>query len=121
MTRLSRRNKAKIRYRKAHPTLVYGDSEVIDGGSDQLFAYRRWDADGEYFICLNFSAAPYVFLPLPEGYPLSLEIHNYPEYPQGERDPLRPLGSETVTGCQIVLTLRFISLLYSSIISWIYL
>lgn len=41
--------------RKAHKTLVYGEYEQLDGDSDWLYAYRRWDEEGTFFIYLNFS------------------------------------------------------------------
>lgn len=47
-----------LRFRKAHSTLVYGDFELLEEDSETLFAYRRWDADGEFLIVLNFNNEP---------------------------------------------------------------
>jgi oligo-1,6-glucosidase len=44
-----------LQFRKAHPTLIYGDYEQIDQNDEKLYAYRRWDADGEYYVFLNCS------------------------------------------------------------------
>ncbi len=68
-----------LRYRRAHPTLIYGDYEVIDRGSNRLYAYRRWDENGEYYIFLNFSSETLVKLPFPTDKELLLEISNYPK------------------------------------------
>jgi oligo-1,6-glucosidase len=70
--------------RKAHSTLVYGDFELIDQGSDQLFAYRRWDAEGEFFIYLNFSSEELRTLPRPQTKYLDLVIGNYSDAEQHE-------------------------------------
>lgn len=45
-----------LAYRKLHPTLIYGDFELLAPDSEQLFAYRRSDADYEFLIFLNFSS-----------------------------------------------------------------
>lgn len=63
--------------RKAHKTLVYGDFELVDGSSEQLFAYRRWDADGEFWVYLNFSEEMLSDWPQPEGKAMELVIGNY--------------------------------------------
>lgn len=44
-----------IKLRKDHPTLVYGNYEEYFPESEEVYFYRRWDADGEYLILLNFS------------------------------------------------------------------
>lgn len=49
-----------LRYRKANKTLIYGDFEVYLPESETLFAYRRWDEQGDFIICLNFSDNPLV-------------------------------------------------------------
>ncbi len=45
-----------LAYRKLNPTLIYGAFELLAPDSEQLFAYRRWDADHEFLIFLNFSS-----------------------------------------------------------------
>jgi oligo-1,6-glucosidase len=51
--------------RKANPTLIYGDYEELYPDDVRLYGYRRWDADGEFYIFLNFSnkAVDHIFLP----------------------------------------------------------
>ncbi|NRB53320.1 MAG: alpha-glucosidase [Saprospiraceae bacterium] len=45
-----------LAFRKVNPTLIYGDFELIAPNSEQLFAYRRWDAQNEFLVFLNFSS-----------------------------------------------------------------
>ncbi len=45
-----------LAYRKLNPTLIYGEFELLAPDSEQLFAYRRSDADHEFLIFLNFSS-----------------------------------------------------------------
>ena len=47
-----------IKLRKDHPTLVYGDYEEYLPESEEVYLYRRWDANGDYLILLNFSDQP---------------------------------------------------------------
>ncbi|MDX1665692.1 MAG: alpha-glucosidase [Saprospiraceae bacterium] len=75
--------------RKAHPTLIYGEYEVIDERSEELYAYRRWDKGGEYFVCLNFTSGDLSGLPLPDNTNLELLISNYPEKGM-KNETLRP-------------------------------
>ncbi len=44
-----------LAYRQANKTLIYGDFELYLPDSEEIFAYRRWDAEGDYIILLNFS------------------------------------------------------------------
>lgn len=44
-----------IAFRKAHPTLIYGDYEDLLPQHPQLYHYRRWDAHLEYLVIHNFS------------------------------------------------------------------
>ena len=44
-----------IAFRKANPTLIYGNFEDVYPEHPQLFGYRRWDADTEFLIVHNFS------------------------------------------------------------------
>ncbi|MEL7341176.1 MAG: Beta-galactosidase C-terminal domain, partial [Bacteroidota bacterium] len=66
-----------IAYRKAHKTLVYGETEVLrDAADSPIYAYRRMDEQGEYLVVLNFGNDPQLTdLALPKG-PAS--IANYP-------------------------------------------
>ncbi|WP_222981979.1 alpha-glucosidase [Flagellimonas meishanensis] len=50
-----------IAFRKANPTLVYGDYECLDGEHPQLYVYRRWDEEGDFLILHNFGDAPQTF------------------------------------------------------------
>ncbi|MCI5083592.1 MAG: alpha-glucosidase [Saprospiraceae bacterium] len=75
--------------RKAHSTLVYGDYEVIDQGSEEIYAYRRWDENGNYYIYLNFTSDEQTKLPMPNLGNLELVISNYPEQ-EGYEVKLRP-------------------------------
>jgi len=75
-----------LRFRKQHPTLVYGRYEPLDEGHDALYVYRRWDEQGEYRIYLNFSEE--AMRPFPEisG---KLIFGNYDES-SAKRAELRP-------------------------------
>ena len=44
-----------LTYRKQYKTLIYGDYQLLAAESEQVFAYRRWDEDGDFLIILNFS------------------------------------------------------------------
>jgi oligo-1,6-glucosidase len=55
-----------LQFRKANPTLIYGDYEQIDQNDEKLYAYRRWDADGAYYIFLNCSDELYSEVPWPK-------------------------------------------------------
>ncbi|SHG51449.1 alpha-glucosidase [Flagellimonas flava] len=44
-----------IAFRKAHPTMVYGDYECIDNGHESIYAYLRWDAEHCFLVLHNFS------------------------------------------------------------------
>ena len=44
-----------IAFRKANPTLVYGDYQDLAPDDLHLFAYRRWDANGSFWVIHNFS------------------------------------------------------------------
>ena len=47
-----------IAFRKANPTLVYGDFEDLLPDHSQLYVYRRWDENGHYLVVHNFSDQP---------------------------------------------------------------
>ena len=44
-----------LAYRKAHPTLIYGDYQLLAAESETIYAYKRWDQDGDFLVILNFS------------------------------------------------------------------
>jgi len=75
-----------IQIRREHLTLVYGQYEMIDGDSEQVFNYRRWDEEAEYYIFLNFSGEPAEPTGRPKGPSLQLLCSNY----EGETEMLRP-------------------------------
>lgn len=66
-----------LKLRKEHKTWIYGQYEMIDGNDEQLYAYRRWDEEGEYYFYLNFSAEDYDHLPGPSLEKMDLVIGNY--------------------------------------------
>jgi len=70
-----------IDLRRKNPTLVYGEYQVMDGGSEQLFAYRRYDEEGEFFIYLNFSSDRYEGIPIPADKRIRLVMSNYKLHP----------------------------------------
>ncbi len=47
--------KELLTYRKANPTLIYGDYQLLAAESELVYAYKRWDEDGSFLIILNFS------------------------------------------------------------------
>jgi oligo-1,6-glucosidase len=65
-----------LQFRKQHSTLIYGDYEQIDQNDEKLYAYRRWDADGEYYVFLNCSNDSLSEVPWP-GKSLQYLIGNY--------------------------------------------
>jgi oligo-1,6-glucosidase len=76
-----------VTYRKANPTLVYGDYECYQVEHPDLFMFKRWDSERNYWILLNFSEHHHdVDIHLPAN--LRLEINNYPE--PNEISKLRP-------------------------------
>ena len=66
-----------LKVRKEHSTLVYGDYELIDNNSEVIYAYRRWDENGTYYIYLNFTSDLQTKLPMPNMNQLELVISNY--------------------------------------------
>jgi oligo-1,6-glucosidase len=65
--------------RKQHQTWVYGEYEMMDGYHPELYAYRRWDQDGEFYFYLNFSETELTELPGPPLDEMELIISNYPD------------------------------------------
>lgn len=45
-----------IQFRKKHPSLVYGDYELLDEANEQIYAYTRSLDDQKLLVLLNFSA-----------------------------------------------------------------
>ncbi|WP_367388674.1 alpha-glucosidase [Lewinella sp. LCG006] len=68
-----------LRLRKQYLTWVYGEYEMIDGNHPELYAYRRWDEDGEFYFYLNFSETELTELPGPPVEEMELIIGNYPD------------------------------------------
>ncbi|MGB1448822.1 MAG: alpha-glucosidase [Flavobacteriaceae bacterium] len=66
-----------IALRKAHPTLVYGHFQDVLPQHPHLYAYKRWDDKGNYFILHNFSDSPTAWVQK-EDY--RLLISNYLEH-----------------------------------------
>lgn len=78
-----------VAYRKSNPTLVYGDFEVLDLNHPQVFAYRRWDAEYEFFVFINFSNQRVEFtVPTVNFRNLTLEISNLTDAPKTEKSML---------------------------------
>jgi len=69
--------KELLAYRRANPTLIYGDFELLAPESEQLFAYRRWDTNHEFLVLLNFSATPLLIEGLVEWDLFQLIKSNY--------------------------------------------
>lgn len=44
-----------ISLRKKHPVLVYGGYDQTDNDHPNLFTYRRWNDEEEFYVFLNFS------------------------------------------------------------------
>lgn len=72
-----------IAFRKEHKTLVYGDFEIFETESSDLFAYERKDAGGHFTVWLNMSDFT-EHVPMPGGVPA---ISNYDDAPE---NTLRP-------------------------------
>ena len=68
-----------LAFRKANPTLVYGDYKDLAPRDEQVFAYRRKDAAADFIIVHNFSATSIpVVRYLPDAKEYKIEISNYP-------------------------------------------
>jgi glycosidase len=71
--------KEMIKIRKANPTLVFGNYELLDS-KDEIFAFRRFDEKGNFLIILNVSEAENEFLhPLLGKNSAKVIINNYPK------------------------------------------
>ena len=53
--------KKLLAFRKDNLTLVYGQYEEVLSDHEQLFIYRRWDDQEQYYVVLNFSDEPHEF------------------------------------------------------------
>lgn len=62
--------KQLLAFRKAHKSLIYGDFELFLPDSEDIFAYRRWDEQGDFVVVLNFTSAP-------KTYELPVDLNNY--------------------------------------------
>ncbi len=72
--------RAAIAIRKASPTLTYGDYTIIQEAHEQVYAYWRWDEEGQFLVVLNFSDKAVPFEP-DDRFPLEgaeVLIGNYP-------------------------------------------
>jgi oligo-1,6-glucosidase len=76
-----------VKYRKQNPVLVYGNYECHEVEHPELFIFKRWSEEKEYWILLNFSENHHdISIYVPES--ISLEMNNYPEPNESKR--LRP-------------------------------
>lgn len=70
-----------VAFRKHHPTLVYGDFEMIQEENNRVFAYLREDEENQYLVIINFSEEENTF-ELDDQLDRSkavLAVSNYPE------------------------------------------
>lgn len=70
-----------VAFRKHHPTLVYGDFEMIQEENNRVFAYLREDEENQYLVIINFSEEENTF-ELDDQLDMSkavLAVSNYPE------------------------------------------
>lgn len=74
-----------IAFRKANPTLVYGDFEDLLPDHSQLYVYRRWDDNGHYLVVHNFSDQPISWDKPSEEYGVALG--NYSTQKEGQLVP----------------------------------
>ena len=74
-----------IAFRKANPTLVYGDFEDLLPDHSQLYVYRRWDENGHYLVVHNFSDQPISWDKPTEEYRVALG--NYSTQKEGQLVP----------------------------------
>ncbi|RME92101.1 MAG: alpha-glucosidase, partial [Bacteroidetes bacterium] len=67
-----------LQLRKKHLSWVYGKYEMIDGNHEQVYAYRRWDEAGTYYVFLNFGEQPVELIGAPaELHVGQLLVSNY--------------------------------------------
>lgn len=66
-----------LQLRKANPTLIYGKYEDLHPEDERLFSYRRWDANGEFYIFMNFTNEAVDHLFYPKDKKLELVTSNY--------------------------------------------
>ncbi len=75
--------------RKQHPTLIYGDYQIVAPEHQELFAYYRSDENAEYYILLHFGEAEALDFPSTVGEGWASLWGNYPA-PDQLAMPLRP-------------------------------
>lgn len=74
-----------ITFRKAQPTLIYGDYQDLEPQHSQLFLYRRWDIKEEFLIVHNFSNHSIDWEKPKTQY--NLQIGNYANPEEGRLSP----------------------------------
>lgn len=74
-----------IAFRKAQPTLIYGDYQDLEPQHSQLFLYRRWDIKEEFLIVHNFSNHAIDWEKPKTQY--NLQIGNYANPEEGRLSP----------------------------------
>jgi len=62
--------KQLLAFRKANKSLIYGGFELFLPDSEDIFAYRRWDEQGDFVVVLNFTSTP-------KTYELPIDLSNY--------------------------------------------
>ncbi len=67
-----------VSYRKANPTLVYGDYQCLMEDDPNLYIYERWDDDHRFLIALNMSEQ-HLLVDLLTQVHGELEVGNYNE------------------------------------------
>ncbi|MCR9252925.1 MAG: alpha-glucosidase [bacterium] len=72
-----------IQIRKQNLTLVYGDYQDLDPENNEVYAYRRWDDDNEYFVFHNFSEIEVQFPTDVSDYNLVVINYGSPEISNG--------------------------------------
>lgn len=82
-----------IRFRKDHPTLIYGATQPVAAGHHAIYAYERIGPDDRWLILLNLSGAT---LPLNHSLPAGeVAIGNYP-VPASNASDLRPWEARVI-------------------------
>lgn len=69
--------KKLLQWRKANPTLIYGKYEDLYPDDERIFGYRRWDANGEFYVFMNFSDKAVDHLFYPKDKNLEVVTSNY--------------------------------------------
>ena len=69
--------KKMLAFRKANPTLIYGNFKILATESEQIFAYQRWDEDGDFIVLLNFTDEALLTANFVNVDTYRLQVHNY--------------------------------------------